>query len=449
MAERLSSSFDVLGIDLPGFGDEASKGAATVEETVDFVIDRIAFDAPSRWLLVGHSMGGKIATLVAARTLSGEAPLFGLAGVVLLAGSPVTPEPMEEERRQTMIGWASGGPVRGADARTFVEANTAAPLPPEADALVLNDLARTDPSAWVAWLQRGSEEDWSSAVAPLPVPALIVSGQADGDLGASAQLALNGPVYPRAGFAVVEGAAHLLPLEKPEEIARLIGTFWESEAGLGPAVPADTAALIASARTSRRTRGILARRALADDPSYVPRILTPDALQTLRAVAARVVPQVGPAIDLAARLDAQLAAGSGDGWRNADLPEDGQAYALALASLAGFEALTTSEQDARLRVVAEGSGLSSPAQSSAATSSVALSADQLKSWFEDARSDLARLWLAHPASLARAGYDGFAAGGDGVRKQGFQILSAGGREQWEPAGRAAPQAGAATVEVQA
>jgi hypothetical protein len=53
-------------------------------------------------------------------------------------------------------------------------------------------------------------------------------------------------------------------------------------------------------------------------------------------------------------------------------------------------------------------------------------------WFEDARTDLVRQWLAHPATMARIGFDGFANGGDGARKQGFERLAAGEREAWEP-----------------
>lgn len=417
----------MLALDLPGFGDEAARGATTVEETVEYVLARIAFAAPQRFLLIGHSMGGKIATIVASRLLSGEAPVFGLAGVVLLAGSPPSPEPMEEERREQMIGWASSGPVTGGDARTFIEANTAGPLSPADDALMLRDLARTAPEAWIAWLKRGSEEDWSPVVEPLPVPALIVSGREDGDLGEEAQRELNGPLYPRATFAVVDEAAHLLPIEQPGEVAALIESLWQLSAGRGPAIPRDVAAVIASDRTSRRTRGILARRALGDDVLYEPQALTAAQLTTLRAVAARVVPQEGEAIDLAARLDAQLAAGTGDGWRNAELPADPEAYALALDALAGagFESLAPDEQDARLERLAAGQG---PAAGT-------LSQEQLVSWFEDACADLVKLWLAHPATLARVGFDGFAAGGDGVRKQGFQLLVAGAREEWEPAPR--------------
>jgi len=49
-----------------------------------------------------------------------------------------------------MIGWASPGPITGDDARTFIEANTAGPLSPADDTLMLRDLARTAPEAWIA-----------------------------------------------------------------------------------------------------------------------------------------------------------------------------------------------------------------------------------------------------------------------------------------------------------
>ena len=43
-----------------------------------------------------HSMGAKVGLAVAWRVEDREA---GIAGLVLLAGSPPSPEPMEEERR--------------------------------------------------------------------------------------------------------------------------------------------------------------------------------------------------------------------------------------------------------------------------------------------------------------------------------------------------------------
>ena len=54
-------------------------------------------------------------------------------------------------------------------------------------------------------------------------------------------------------------------------------------------------------------------------------------------------------------------------------------------------------------------------------------------WFEDVRNDLTRTWLAHPASLARIGYDGFATSGPGAEPAGYVSLGADVRDPWEPA----------------
>ncbi len=387
----------------------------------DHVAAAIARRGAARWLLVGHSMGGKVASVVASRALAGEPGLFGLAGVVLLAGSPPSPAPMAEDRRQKMIEWATPGPLDDAAAREFVDANVGHALAPDADRLAIEDLRRASPEAWVAWLERGSREDWSGEVGTLDLPALIVVGGADGDLGEDGQRATNAIVYPRADISVEEGAGHLLPLERPTEVADRIARFWNDKAGIGPAVPAPYVALIASDRVSRRTRAALAVRAMADDVDYTPRMLSATQLQTLRAVADRVVPQGAPSIDLAARVDAQLAAGKADGWRFANMPPDREAYAAALDGLAGFGDLTEPEQHAWLTRLADGE-----------FEGAALAADQMQHWFEDLRADLVRHWTAHPATMARIGFDGFANGGDGPRKQGFERLAANEREPWEP-----------------
>lgn len=428
VASLVGETFDAVAIDLPGFGGAPVDGGVTVDDLVRFVIRRIRRESPTRWLLAGHSMGGKIASLVAARTLAGEPGLFGLAGVVLLAGSPPTPEPMDEERREAMLSWVADGPMSVDSAREFVEGNVGAPLDPASDALVMGDLALASPEAWTAWLERGSRDDRADEVGVLDLPALIVAGGSDGDLGADAQRELNGPVYPRAAFATLDGAGHLLTLERPREVADEILRFWTTRAALGPEAPADVCRTIASGQTNRRTRSILAGRYLADDPDYRPRVLTDAQLATLRAIAARAVPQEGEAtIDLAARCDARLANGLSDGWRNAAMPADDIAMRRALDALADFGDLSEEEQDQRLTDIVDGSW-----EPKATGGADALTAKQFNLWFEDCRVDLVRIWLGHPATMARIGFDGFANGGDLVRIQGFLKLGADEREGWEP-----------------
>lgn len=421
VAESLGDDFEVIAIDLPGFGEARTAPDLTVAGMADHVAAVVRARGASRWLLVGHSMGGKIASIVASRAMAGEPGLFGIAGVVLLAASPPSPEPMDEDRRRKMIGWAANGPLDDAAAREFVDGNVGGALEPAADRLAVEDLRRASREAWLAWLERGSLEDWSAEVGKLDLPALIVVGGADGDLGEAGQRATNAMVYPRADIAVEEGAGHLLPLERTKEVADRIARFWHQDANTGPAIPEAFARLIASARVSRRMRAVLAARALADDPDYAPAVLSLIQLKTLRALADQVIPQTGPSIDLAARIDAQLAAGKDDGWRFAGMPPDREAYAMALDALAGFDALSRDKKQTALMQVAEGE-----------FESTILSAEQIKNWFEDLRADLVRIWVAHPATMARIGFDGFANGGDGTRMQGFERLAADERESWEP-----------------
>jgi len=172
-------------------------------------------------LLVGHSMGGKIATLIAARAQAGASGPV-VRGVVLVAASPPSPEPMDEARRERMIGWFADGAPTEADAATFVDANTASPLSEFWRGQAIADVHRSRPEAWRGWLEQGSREDWGDRVGRIACPALILAGQEDGDLGADAQRRLNLPHYPDADLQIVAGAAHLIPYEQPEVLAALI-----------------------------------------------------------------------------------------------------------------------------------------------------------------------------------------------------------------------------------
>lgn len=426
LARELADAADVVAIDLPGYGDARDAADTSLDAMTTAVIRVIREHGAPRWLLAGHSMGGKVASLVAAQTLSGRSGLFGLAGVVLLAGSPLSPEPMPEEKRSEMLGWVADGPLDEEHARTFLDQNIGGALPAAEERQALDDLLRTSPAAWRDWLESGSRKDRTDVAATLrTLPALLIAGGEDGDLGADGQRATNARTYPRARLIELPGAGHLLPIERPAEVAATIRAFWSDEAGTGPAVPADVAEAIRSGRTTARIRALFAERLLADDPQYAPAALGPAQLTTLRAVADRVVPQDSGAsavpgrIDLAARVDAQLAAGRGDGWRNADLPSDPEAYRLGLDALAGLADLSPEEQDARLEALG-----TAPLG--------AFGAEQAKAWFEDCRNDLVRVWLAHPASLARIGFDGFATGGDALPLLGFTALAAGEHDTWEP-----------------
>ncbi|WP_058751167.1 alpha/beta fold hydrolase [Sphingomonas sanguinis] len=219
--DRLDDRFDCVALDLPGFGDHADEGYVDVAEMVDWLAAEVAARRPERWFLVGHSMGGKFATLLAAREQNG----CGLGGVVLLAASPPAPEPMDEDRRAAMLDWFRERPADEAQAARFVDDNSAEPLPDPLRVAAIADVRRSSPDAWRGWLERGSREDWRAAAGVIATPALIVAGGEDGDLGKAAQRKWNAPHYVEPQVVAVEGAAHLLPLEAPDAVATLIADF--------------------------------------------------------------------------------------------------------------------------------------------------------------------------------------------------------------------------------
>ena len=226
-----------IALDLPGFGMDGAEGDGRCGPMVDRVVAALHDRGVTDALLVGHSMGGKIATLLAARAQAqaqaqaqaGAGDVAGrpaarlvVRGVVLVAASPPAPEPIDAARRARMIGWFADGAPDRADAAAFVDANSATPLPEPWRERAIADVLAARPEAWLGWLERGSREDWRDRVGRIACPALIVAGSADGDLGAEAQRRLNLPHYPDAGLRIVAGAAHLIPYEQPEALAALI-----------------------------------------------------------------------------------------------------------------------------------------------------------------------------------------------------------------------------------
>ncbi|QOG05275.1 alpha/beta fold hydrolase [Aureimonas sp. OT7] len=223
IAPHFEEVFDVFAPDLPGFGSAADQGARSVEDTVTALAGEIADRVgPKGWIAAGHSMGGKFATILASGRTGGLSPA---RGVLLLAGSPPSPEPMGEDRRAEMIGWARDGRIDESEASAFVSANTGSPLPTEAARLAVADVMASSADAWTAWLETGSREDWSGRVGGLDMPCAILVGSEDGDLGEAGQRATNMTVYDDAELSVEAGCGHLLPLERPAAVVAALSAL--------------------------------------------------------------------------------------------------------------------------------------------------------------------------------------------------------------------------------
>jgi pimeloyl-ACP methyl ester carboxylesterase len=202
-------------VDLPGFGGSPPLPAYSVHAVAQVVARLIADLRLDSYVLVGHSMGGKLALACAAM----RPP--GLAGLVLVAPSPPSPEPMEESERNRLL--ATHGDRKSAE-RTL-RTITRRSLSAEDAAGCIADNLLTSPEAWRWWLAQGSREDITAQAGQVAGPVLVIGGSNDPVI---APFVIADDVMPRlAGASRIEiaGAGHLLPLEAAQEVAGAIRTF--------------------------------------------------------------------------------------------------------------------------------------------------------------------------------------------------------------------------------
>ena len=460
VAERLRAECGCVGVDLPGFGNSREVTGYSVEEMAESLMELLGELRLEHFVLVGHSMAAKVSAVVARRAADGDARVRGLAALVLVTPSPPGPEPMTEKKRSQLLESLGGEPRTGERgmrrdreaAEAFIRENAADDLPESSFAVLVEDVLRMKRAAWRAWLESGSKEDWAERVGVLGLPVLVVAGDKDGSLGPEVQKTVSMPHWPKGRLATLH-SNHLIPMEKPAELARLIGEFARELRGGGArAMPMDSrelevdpayVELILSDRVSAATRNVLEKRAVADLTSYEPAALTVTELAQLRGLVDRVVPQRSPGIDIAARLDAQM--GRGDGWRHAKLPEDARACSAGLATLEwharqqfglGWLALDGEQRDELLTRAAAGrleAGLLSKLEAMVGQDvGPAFEADAMKLWFEEMCAAMTQVYVSHPATLARIGYSGIADGAESDRQTGFMLIGEGEREGWEP-----------------
>ena len=215
--DALPPGYRTVAIDQRGWGesDAPDEGYALKDLANDAsgVIDVLGLD---RYIVVGHSMGGKVAQLLASRQPK------GLVGMILVAPSPPSPLGLPLEMREGMVGAYTS---RESVIATVEQVLAGSPLAPDDLVRVIADSMRGAPAAKAAWPLATSQEDITKAVVDVTVPTLVISGELDQvDPPSVLQRELL-PRIPQATLHILPGVGHLSPLEAPRELAGLIRTF--------------------------------------------------------------------------------------------------------------------------------------------------------------------------------------------------------------------------------
>ena len=211
--QYLETDVQCYAPDLRGFGDTAAPATGyTVADYADDVATLIDHVGLQCYGLVGHGMGGKNALKLAARRLP------GLEVLLLLAPASPRVEPMPaEERTRLLAGHGDYGV-----AEDWIQSLAFGGLPDAILAQAVEDVVRTSPAAWHAWLEHGTREDISPCLAEIEVPVYVLAGEYD---------RLMPPhLYEQEIVAHVEwghlwvepAVGHLIPLEAPQAVTNTL-----------------------------------------------------------------------------------------------------------------------------------------------------------------------------------------------------------------------------------
>ncbi len=207
----LGDRFDCLAPDLPGFG--GSPPPVGVPGLDGYIEEFAALAADRRWIAVGHSMGGKMALGAAACSPT-------LSGLILIAPSPPTPEPMTDDVRQKTLDAFRDRPY----AEETVRKGSGASLTPAIFAEAVEDQISVDAAVWRWWLERGSRDDISGRMSRITAPSLVLYGDADQVLGQDVPRGVAARIRNSHARSIA-GGGHLLPLEQPAAVAEHMARF--------------------------------------------------------------------------------------------------------------------------------------------------------------------------------------------------------------------------------
>ncbi|GAA4018581.1 alpha/beta hydrolase [Deinococcus rubellus] len=213
--ERLASPTEVLTPDLLGFGNAAALGrdGQMTGDMAEHLAGVLRASGSGPYRLAAHSMGGKVALLLAARH-----PAL-VAELLLIAPSPAGPEPMgDEDRAQLRAAW--GDPVALEKQYRHISRQ---PLPEQDLYQLVSDGLRASRDAWEAWTDVGSREDIGGELGTLAVPVTVLFSEDDPAIGP--EVIRDEVLAKLAGTQgqPIKGSGHLIPLEVPQSVLTALG----------------------------------------------------------------------------------------------------------------------------------------------------------------------------------------------------------------------------------
>ena len=209
---RRLPNYRVITLDLPGHGKTDGPGCQSIEDYAHAVAKFLDISGFSRGVIVGHAMGGAIALVMAL-----DYP-DRVAGIGLISSGAVLPVPasvIENAANQSTLLLA----IKSLHEMSFGSKTSAA-----LSEISLKRLAEIRQPLLLGDLVACNRFNLAGRLGAIRSPALVVCGTEDKLTPLHFSEFLSSQI-PGAALQTVEGAGHMLIVEQPDRLAKLISVF--------------------------------------------------------------------------------------------------------------------------------------------------------------------------------------------------------------------------------
>jgi 3-oxoadipate enol-lactonase len=216
--EDLAGICRVIAPDLPGFGKSGSAGNFTMASAASEVRELLEKIGALPCVLGGLSMGGYVA-LAFAKQFPGD-----LKGLMLIDTRAEADSPQGKQNRQAMIELAAQKGSAAIADQMLPKLIADQSIEPAVRAMVESCSVATIQYALAAMRDR---EDMTAFLPTIKVPTLVLVGAQDILTPPTLAEGMHNAIA-NSILAVIPGAGHLSPMERPKEVCAAIGKFVEN-----------------------------------------------------------------------------------------------------------------------------------------------------------------------------------------------------------------------------